>query len=69
MEMTKDEIWEHKKGRIWQHVRKLEQENRALRYANKVLQHRARVAQLAEATDSKSGQSRFDSERGHEVAA
>jgi hypothetical protein len=34
-----DEIWEHKRGRIWLLVRKLETENRRLRAEN----HRLRI--------------------------
>jgi hypothetical protein len=37
-----DEIWEHKRGRIWLLVKRLVEENRALRYQVKVLQVRAR---------------------------
>jgi len=37
-----DEVWEHKKGRVWQIVQKLTYENRALRYQVRVLQARAR---------------------------
>jgi hypothetical protein len=39
-----DEVWEHKKGKVWKLVEKLTQENRALRYQVKVLQARARRA-------------------------
>ena len=37
-----DEIWEHKRGRIWLLVKKLTQENLVLRYQVKALQARNR---------------------------
>jgi len=37
-----DPIWEHKRGKIWILVRRLTQENEALRYQVNVLQARAR---------------------------
>lgn len=37
-----DEIWEHKKGRVWRLVERLTVENRGLRYQNRVLQARLR---------------------------
>lgn len=42
-----DEIWEHKKGRIWLLVRRLELENRVLRRQVRILQ--ARLARAARA--------------------
>ena len=42
-----DEIWEHKRGRIWLLVRDLTQENRALRLQVRTLQ--ARVGRRATA--------------------
>jgi hypothetical protein len=38
-----DEIWEHKKGRVWLLVKKLERENKDLRYQVKVLQTRLKA--------------------------
>lgn len=37
-----DEIWEHKKGKIWQLVRLLEEQLRAERYSNTLLRIRLR---------------------------
>lgn len=37
-----DAVWEHKKGKVWRLVEKLERQNRTLIYANRVLQARVR---------------------------
>ena len=45
-----DEVWEHKRGKVWRVVEKLEHENRVLRWQLKVL--RARLATQRRFADS-----------------
>jgi hypothetical protein len=45
-----DAVWEHKKGRVWRLVEKLERRNRTLEYQVRVLQARLRAARPKDAS-------------------